>query len=122
MNKFVKHFRLKRKVRLAASYGLAVLLTVTLMYSYEQFFNVSRSYVVGLFPVIVCSLWLGIGQGAVSLALLTVYFGLFLPEGPLRQVLLTALFLLEGAVVLWLFLDAQAIGPQTGADFTATRA
>ncbi len=102
MDRLLGRLHLTRRIRIAVNYFLAVLVTVVMMSSYEILFNSSRSYLVGLFPVIVCSLWLGIGEGIASLLVTMVYFGFLLPQSPAKQSVLTFLFLLEGAVVLWL--------------------
>ena len=95
---------LPNRVRQAAPFAVALLFTLAIIACYKTFIGSHHPYLVGLFPVMICSLFLRAAPSLVSLVVTAAFINVFdvNPAHLQDQILTTSIFLAEGVIVIWI--------------------
>ena len=96
--------KLQPSMMTALRYAAAVALTVGFLVLYKLIFGSGHPYLVGLFPVILCAVFLREGPSVVSLVLTAVFIDRYeaKDEDALIQGLGLVLVFAEGFIVIWI--------------------
>lgn len=88
----------------ALRYAAALLLTLAFLTLYTLIFGSGHPYLVGLFPVILCAVFLRGGPGLVSLVITAAFINRYEAhsESIVTHTLAVVLFLAEGLAVIWI--------------------
>ena len=91
-------------MRTALRYAGAVVFTAAFLVCYKLVFGSGHPYLVGLFPVILCAIFLRVGPGVLSLVITAVFIDRYEARGEstLTHSLALVLLFAEGFILIWI--------------------